>query len=72
MTRELQSAEGFRREIEEIDKVIRRVGEDYCRERRNGHKWQANYNFLRTLMRRRRGLEGYLKQVEEENHIEYQ
>ena len=72
MTRELQSAEGFRREIEDLDRVIKRVGADYCRERRNGRSWKANYNFLRTLMQRRRGLEGYLKQAEEEQIHEYQ
>ena len=68
---ELQSADGFRREIEELDKVILRVGADYCRERRNGRSWTANYNFMQTLMRRRRGLEGYLREAEAREH-EYQ
>ncbi len=72
MTRELQSAEGFRREIEELDKVILRVGADYCRDRRNGRSWTANYNFMRTLMRRRRVMADYLKQAEEEQRHEYQ
>lgn len=72
MTRELQSADGFRREIEELDKVILRVGADYCRDRRNGRSWTANYNFMRTLMRRRRVMADYLKQAEEEQRHEYQ
>ena len=69
---ELQSADGFRREIEELDKVILRVGADYCRERRNGRSWTANYNFMQTLMRRRRVMADYLKQAEEEQRHEYQ
>lgn len=72
MTRELQSAEGFRREIEDLDRVIKRVGADYCRDRRNGRSWTANYNFMRTLMRRRRVMADYLKQAEEEQRYEYQ
>lgn len=72
MNRELQSAEGYRQAIAEIDRVIRRVGEDYCRERRNGQKWQANYEFIQTLARRRRSLVAYLKQVEEEQTYEHQ
>jgi len=69
---ELQSADGFRREIEELDKVILRVGADYCRERRNGRSWTANYNFMQTLMRRRRVMADYLRQAEEEQRYEYQ